>query len=707
MKKVLNILFSTKSTVIFLIIFAIGMAVATFIEEKFDTARAKEMVYNAKWFEFVLLMLALNFIGNIKRYNLFRLQKAGSLTFHLAFILLIIGAGITRYIGSEGSMHIREGHSSNIIFDSEPNLHVKIGNTGEDQTSDNQFHYKMSNRNKLKEHLNSDAGPVQLELKQYVRNAEEIIEENLEGGNNIIELSVMMGRQREVLYISKGERKHIGNKIIVYGEKTENDDFGISDNNGLLSLISSHDISKKDMHNDMSEILPNGLPVVLENNYIYQSHDFMFILTNLYVNAKKKWVSSDVNKQAPDLLILDVTINDVNYEAQVFGGPGYRPVYQDFNFGGTPFAFAYGNKLVELGFSLFLEDFILERYPGSHSPSSFESHVIIDDPRVNLRSNYKIFMNNVLDYDGYRFFQSSYDPDEKGTILSVNHDRLGTFVTYLGYFLLGLGFILTPFSNRSRIQSLMKNIRELRNKRKALLLLVMFYGVNSLGFSQTHEHKTLQEEHAEKFGHLITISYEGRFSPIHTLANDVMHKISRKDEFDIEGKGKMNARQVFLDMVVDSRYWQQQKIIYVREKSVRDVLGIEGKHAAYMDFFKQQSNYKLREFVDNAFRKEPSTLTKFDKEIIKVDERVNICYMVYNGSMMKIFPEQGSDNDKWLSWTDSLAFKPLTGAIQGINEDLQLGQLSYYSLFQKYLIELRKSTNTGDYQRSDQILSYI
>ncbi len=42
-------------------------------------------------------------------------------------------------------------------------------------------------------------------------------------------------------------------------------------------------------------------------------------------------------------------------------------------------------------------------------------------------------MNNILSSGGYRFYQSSYDPDELGTVLSVNHDRWGTSVTYLGY----------------------------------------------------------------------------------------------------------------------------------------------------------------------------------------------------------------------------------------------------------------------------------
>jgi hypothetical protein len=42
-------------------------------------------------------------------------------------------------------------------------------------------------------------------------------------------------------------------------------------------------------------------------------------------------------------------------------------------------------------------------------------------------------MNNILDYEGYRFF-SSFDPDEKGTVLSVSHDFWGTAITcYLFY----------------------------------------------------------------------------------------------------------------------------------------------------------------------------------------------------------------------------------------------------------------------------------
>ena len=43
-------------------------------------------------------------------------------------------------------------------------------------------------------------------------------------------------------------------------------------------------------------------------------------------------------------------------------------------------------------------------------------------------------MNKVIEVDGYRLFQSSFDPDEQGTVLSVSYDRPGMQITYIGLF---------------------------------------------------------------------------------------------------------------------------------------------------------------------------------------------------------------------------------------------------------------------------------
>ncbi|HBU45774.1 MAG TPA: cytochrome C biogenesis protein, partial [Porphyromonadaceae bacterium] len=103
----------------------------------------------------------------------------------------------------------------------------------------------------------------------------------------------------------------------------------------------------------------------------------------------------------------------------------------------------------ELPFTLELTQFRLIRYPGSMSPSSYES-----DLRIHIDGEVRearVYMNNVLDLKGYRFFQASYDEDEQGTVLSVNKDVAGRNITYAGYFFLVAGFVLMFVTPNSRL----------------------------------------------------------------------------------------------------------------------------------------------------------------------------------------------------------------------------------------------------------------
>ena len=328
--------------------------------------------------------------------------------------------------------------------------------------------------------------------------------------------------------------------------------------------------------------------------------------------------------------------------------------------------------------------------------------------RIVFKEDHSIFMNNVLDYKQYRFFQSSYDNDEKGTILSVNHDFWGTAISYLGYILLTIGFIMTLFNKNSRFQSIRRFTKEVRNQRKSIVTIILFIlGFNGLLFSQTTSDKVIDINHAKKFGSVLTQTYDGRFAPVHTLAIDLMHKISKKENFNIEGKGKMNAVQVFLDMMVEPDFWQQQKIIYVPQQAIRDIIGINTEFASFRDFFGAKGEYKLEKYLNESFRKKQSEKNKEDKEILKVDERVNIVNMILNGSMLKIFPEQNSKNNKWISWDDNSSMIPIGGAVAVINDDLHLKVFNYANLMHAYMFELQNSMNTNDYTKSDKIIVYI
>ena len=112
--KWLDYLLSTRAMAL-LILMASAVGVATFIENSY-TITAKVLIYNAKWFELILFLLLINFINNIKTYQLLKWKKWSILMPHIGFIITLVGAFVTRYIGFEGVMLIQENDSSQQIF---------------------------------------------------------------------------------------------------------------------------------------------------------------------------------------------------------------------------------------------------------------------------------------------------------------------------------------------------------------------------------------------------------------------------------------------------------------------------------------------------------------------------------------------------------------------------------------------------------------
>ena len=115
LNQIFRFLTSMKLMSILLLVFAFFIGYATFIENDFGRTTAKALVFNSWWLEAILILLTFSLINNIIKFRLFRWEKIAALTFHLAFIIILIGSSITRYISYEGMMHIREGESTNLF----------------------------------------------------------------------------------------------------------------------------------------------------------------------------------------------------------------------------------------------------------------------------------------------------------------------------------------------------------------------------------------------------------------------------------------------------------------------------------------------------------------------------------------------------------------------------------------------------------------
>ncbi|MEF8983939.1 MAG: cytochrome c biogenesis protein CcsA, partial [Bacteroidales bacterium] len=258
-----------------------------------------------------------------------------------------------------------------------------------------------------------------------------------------------------------------------------------------------------------------------------------------------------------------------------------------------------------------------------------------------VNKTFMIYMNNILKHRGYRFYQSSYDQDEKGSVLSVNHDPVGTGITYAGYSLLFLFIILSLLNKKSVFRRVHTGYWLSPAKKGAgILLLLLVYSGVAWGNSNTGNKLTIDRKLANKFGEILVQDREGRTKPLFTLSHDVLRKVNRNNEY--EG---LNSMQVFLGMHYDFQNWKEEPLIKISNKGVRNVLGVEGKYASIDQLVDMQNNsYKLRQYVQEAYSKSSAQRNKFDKEVIKVDERVNICFMVISGDFLKIFPLRDGTN---------------------------------------------------------------
>ena len=110
-----SIIASYKSAIVLLLGYALGLAIATFVEKYFGTPIAKLFIYYSPLFIFLQLLLVVNFILTSVKHQLFKKGKWGFVLVHSALIVILAGAFITHVSSKEGVVHLRENESSNQI----------------------------------------------------------------------------------------------------------------------------------------------------------------------------------------------------------------------------------------------------------------------------------------------------------------------------------------------------------------------------------------------------------------------------------------------------------------------------------------------------------------------------------------------------------------------------------------------------------------
>jgi len=741
MEKFARLFFSMRMMALGMIVFLVAIAIGTFLESTYDIQTAKIMVYNALWFELLLVFLGLNLIANINRYKMWKREKIATLMFHLSFIVILIGAGVTRYFSFEGLMLIRENAQTDFIYSSDPYLWVKV--------NDGKLQFKRSEKMLMSEVTSNNfefdidfpnhSTPISISYVDFNKNMVDslVVNDSIKSTT----LDIVTGGMNSS-YVSKGDFLMVGDVALSFDKQNAMPGIEVFQKGPKMLMKTSLPMrylpmsemqkarqSGEEVADSLYKIVPIDTLVPFQTTTLYQVGQEQFVFKQVLNNAKMMKLPAKIKNAGMDILTVQVTDGKETKVVDLPGGLSAIPDHVVFEFNGLTYELEYGSMQIPLPFAIACRDFQLDKYPGSNVASSFASEVTIIDEANGYRRDQRIFMNNVMDYGGYRFFQSSYDPDEGGTRLSVNHDWWGTNITYLGYLLMSVGMILSLIAPAGRFRELTNLLKKSRLKREKLVsIIVAALMSTSLAFSQDniegedhsgHDHAT--EEHFEGDGHdhsghtqqgvkekkkakseaihrimsaehsdevaaLLVQDFQGRTIPFHTFADQVLRKLERGNTY----KG-YNAIQVVMSMHMYPPYWVEQDILFVSSKGgLREKLKAREGFISYVDLTDDHGQFVLFDDYNKAHQRLESKRGEYDKQLIKLVERYQVMQSILSWADMKILPAKNDPTQKW--------HIPLSAEL--MQKDTISSKLAL-----QYLTALDKASKTNKYGEASDLLA--
>ena len=296
-----------------------------------------------------------------------------------------------------------------------------------------------------------------------------------------------------------------------------------------------------------------------------------------------------------------------------------------------------GGDVVErkLPFELRLESFDVKYHDGTRAEADYVSRFTITDGGATQRA--EVSMNNVWKYRSVRFYQSSYDPDMRGSILALNSDPWGIPVTYAGYALLFVSLVWLLVDPKGGFRRLFKSDMMRRGVLSVMAVCAMSQAAGAAN--------TLPRETADRLGRL-NILYNDRVCPLQTFAVDFTKKLCGSARY-----GDYTPEQVLAGFIFYGDEWSAEPIIRVKNGPLRDALQLPGRCSVNTFFNQVMGGYILGPYLNEYYHGHND---KFHKQVADIDDRLMMVMELRRGTLLRVFPFTSGGKTTWYSPTENI-----------------------------------------------------
>lgn len=330
-----------------------------------------------------------------------------------------------------------------------------------------------------------------------------------------------------------------------------------------------------------------------------------------------------------------------------------------------------GVRDATLPFKLCLNSFDVSYHAGTEAASDYQSSFTIIDGEREVAA--MVSMNKVFTYKSMRFYQMSYHPDRRGSVLSINYDPYGIPVTYTGYGLLFLSLLWMLFDPKGSYRKVLRSSLV----KKGLLSLVSVVGFTSV----CQAAPVLPKETAAKFGELHVL-YNDRICPLETFAIDFTRKLYGKSHYQ-----GYTPEQVLTGFIFWGEEWGKEPLLKMKRGELKEALQLPGYCSVNTFFNNTMGGYLLGPYIREYYNGQNDA---FHKQVADIDGKLELVMALRQGSLLKIFPFTSQEQTTWYAPTDNVRDSLIDDTRRGYMQNV------FSLIYQEVL--------TGNYAHVDEIV---